>query len=237
MVGAADHVADAHVDIIDHDAEVIRRMFVRSKQDEVFDRIAFDGNFIKDGVVVADSAFRDSEADGAFIVIRESAVHQAFSNVPVQVEPLRLVVRALVPVKSEPRHRIEDAASHVFTRTLDVGIFDTKDECALIFSREKPVEESGPRAADVEITRRGWGKADANTHLLSFRSALTASRTTSALGSSRRGRIWSTDAGSPMLPMILAIPARTLGSVLRRYRLSSLSLPWSFQSSDRWTST
>src|SRR5438105_15866458 len=103
MVRATNHVADAHVDIIDHHAEVIGRMFVRAEQDEIFDRVAFDGNFTKDRVVVADSAFRDPEADGAYIVIRESATDHAFSYFAIQDATLLLIVRTLIAIKSEQR--------------------------------------------------------------------------------------------------------------------------------------
>ena len=171
-------------------------------------------------VTLADVAKRAGVSTAlASIVIREAPTHQAFGRLPIQIETLRLVVRAFVPVKPKPRHRFEDAARHVFARALDVGIFDAKDESAIVLPRKQPVDERRPGTPDVQVPGGRWRETNANpslVHRLSFRKAATASRTTSVLESSVRGRICSLDAGSPMLPMTLATPARTFGLALRK---------------------
>src|SRR5262245_39210840 len=107
------------------------------------------------------------------------------------IETGRLHVGTFIPSKFEPFHRLEDAARHLVAGTLDVGVLDAQDESALILSGEKPVEECSPGPAYVEIARRRRRKANADrviAHLLNFRRAATASRTTSVLGSLVRAR-------------------------------------------------
>ena len=99
-----------------------------------------------------------------------------------------------------------------------IGVFDAKHKRAVVLSRIEPVEQCSSGATDVEVPGGGRRKANANlglAHLPSFRSAATASRTTSVFGSSDSARIWSVDDGSPMLPTTLTIPARTFGFMLR----------------------
>ena len=43
-----------------------------------------------------------------------------------------------------------------------IGVFDSQNELAFVVAREKPVEQSGPSAADVEITSRRRSKSDPN---------------------------------------------------------------------------
>src|SRR5438876_663797 len=128
-------MADAHIDVIDDNAEVICRMFVRTQQYKIFDRVAFDRNLTKNSVVVGYAAFGHSETDGAFVVIREALINQSLRGFPVQIQTLRLVIRTLVPMQSEPRHRVENTACHILVRSLDIGILNAKDKGAAMLSR------------------------------------------------------------------------------------------------------
>ncbi len=196
MIRAANDMADPHVDIVHHDAQVIGRVFVRSQQHKIFDGVAFDGDFAEYRVFVRHPPFGNPEPDGAFVEIRMPAADETLSRFTIQIEPFRLKVRTFIPVKPQPGHCIEDASSHLFAGTRDVGIFDAQDKRALMLSSEQPVEECRSGASNVQVT--GWrrSEADANfpraglwAHRLIFRIALTASRTTSALESFCRGRI------------------------------------------------
>src|SRR5947208_12244117 len=102
-------------------------------------------------------------------------------------------------MQSKPGHRFENATGHVFSGSFDVGIFDTKDEFAVVLSGKQPVEQSRSGAAHMQVSRGRRCEAHANrlAHRLTFRSAATASRTPSTLESSVRGRIGSLEAGSP----------------------------------------
>src|SRR5271154_5514391 len=66
MVGAADHVRDAHVDIVHHHAELIGRQAVRAQQDEILDLCVLhlawaEHRVLKSGYTVT----RHAEPDGA----------------------------------------------------------------------------------------------------------------------------------------------------------------------------
>ena len=64
------------------------------------------------------------------------AAHETLGELTIQVEPLRLKIWTFIPVKAEPGHRIEDAASHLFARAFDVRIFDPQYERAVVLSSE-----------------------------------------------------------------------------------------------------
>src|SRR5438094_262054 len=89
-----------------------------------------------------------------------------------------------------PKHH--KILGHLFARAFDIGIFDTQNKSSVVLSRIEPVEKRGPGSADVKVAGGRRRKPDSNSligHRLSLRSAPTASRTTSVLGSSARGRI------------------------------------------------
>jgi hypothetical protein len=58
---------------------------------------------------------------------------------------------------------LENAFHHFGGRTLHIRVFNAKDELSLVMLREKPVEESGSGATDVEVA--GWGGSEADTNL------------------------------------------------------------------------
>src|SRR5262245_40542464 len=132
----------------------------------------------------------------------------------MQVETCGLHVRTFIPLEAEPFHGLENSASHLFARAFDIRILNPQDENAVVLSSVEPVEERGTCSADMQVSSWRRRKTDSNlllTHRLNLRSAATASRTTSVLGSFVRGRICSVEDGSPILPIIRTIPARTLG--------------------------
>ena len=95
---------------------------------------------------------------------------QALRHRSVLLDPLRLKVRLvwaarirpLVPIKPEPSQAIDDAGHHFPRRSFGVGILDAQHKRAPLLTREEPIEQRRPRAADVEIA--GWrgGEADSD---------------------------------------------------------------------------
>ena len=67
--------------------------------------------------------------------------------------------RPLVPVEPEPPHRLDDLADVLLGGARAVGVLDPEDEDAAVAAGERPVEERGPGAADVEVARWGSGQS------------------------------------------------------------------------------
>ena len=90
----------------------------------------------------------------------------------IAIEPLRLEIRrvraadlrALVPIDPQPAQAIEDAGDHLGLRALDVGVFDAQDERAAVTAGIQPVEESGARAADMQVAGGRRGEPEARGH-------------------------------------------------------------------------
>src|SRR5919201_1263864 len=88
----------------------------------------------------------------------------------IQVQPLRLPirtmrttdVRAFVPVKPEPAQILEDAGLRFTSRSLDIGILDAQDECAVLAARQQPVEKRGARVAHVQLAGGAWRESDSH---------------------------------------------------------------------------
>ena len=95
-------------------------------------------------------------------VVRVAAGQELVGVGRIEVQPLRLPIRAVrpldvrpfVPVQTQPAKVVEDAELRLTRRALDVGVFDTQDERAVLAVREQPVEERRARVADVQLT--GW---------------------------------------------------------------------------------
>jgi len=80
----------------------------------------------------------------------------------VEGEALGLIEGALIPVEAEPLKSVDDALDEFGLVALGVGVFDAEDHDAALLAGVEPVEESGARAADVEVTGGRWGEADAD---------------------------------------------------------------------------
>jgi hypothetical protein len=81
----------------------------------------------------------------------------------ILIQSLRLKERPFVPIQSQPAHALENAFHHFGRRTLDVRVFNAKDELSLVMLCKEPVEERGSGATDVEVA--GWGGCEANADL------------------------------------------------------------------------
>ena len=98
----------------------------------------------------------------------ERAVGPALGDEPVrgravEVEALRLIVRALVVLEAEPVERGKNLIGELVFRALDVGVLDAQDVGALLPTGEEQVVEGGSRAADVQEAGRRGREPDART--------------------------------------------------------------------------
>ena len=71
-------------------------------------------------------------------------------------------VRAFIPIQAEPAQAIVDRGRGFLGVAGFVRVLDAQNKRAAVMAREKPVEERGARAADVQVTGRRRSKADAN---------------------------------------------------------------------------
>ncbi len=106
--------------------------------------------------------------------VDHAALLQALKGVSVGVEALALEVgaavaanlRALVPVKAEPLHGVQDDLGVLLGGALRVGVLDAQDEGAACGAGERPVVDGRAGAADVQLAR-GEGAKRTRTGLLS----------------------------------------------------------------------
>ena len=104
----------------------------------------------------------------AVAIVRAAALDERSRHRTIAIEAFGLKVRPVgsadvrpfVPVEPEPPQAVEDAFDHLARRAFGVGIFDAQDEHTAVAAREKPVEERGSGAADVQIA--GWRRCEAN---------------------------------------------------------------------------
>ena len=70
--------------------------------------------------------------------------------------------RPLIPIQAEPAQPFEDYIHSFLCIARVVGVFDAKDERAAGVARVEPIEQSGARPANVQITR--WAGRKTNTN-------------------------------------------------------------------------
>ncbi len=96
-----------------------------------------------------------SVALGRAVAQKSAAVGQKlFSRGLVQRGALRLIKRAFIPIDAEPVKAVDDALDEFRLVALGVSILDAQDHGATLMASKKPVEQSGARAADVQIASR-----------------------------------------------------------------------------------
>ena len=117
----ANHMRDLHVDVVDDHREMVGGVPIRAQNHERLEVCIVEADGAVHLIVKRGGAFRDTESDGAFVLVRKSAVDQITNRRAVALEPLRLEVRGvwpshfrtLVPVDTEPAQSVENAAHHV----------------------------------------------------------------------------------------------------------------------------
>src|SRR5580704_7835760 len=81
---------------------------------------------------------------------------------PEIAAPTMAGLRALVPVKPEPREAVVDDVEKRLAVAFLVRVLDAQDEHAAGMARIKPVKQRGARTADVEEPRWTRGKTNAD---------------------------------------------------------------------------
>ena len=90
----------------------------------------------------------------------------------IAVQPLRLIIRserpadsrAFVPVDPQPVQAVEDRLQRLFDVPLLIGVVDPQDELPAVLPGEKPIEQRGADAANVQIAGGTGSESGANGH-------------------------------------------------------------------------
>ena len=188
VVGAADDVGDAHVEVVDHDGEVVERRAVGARDHEVvLERVleralAADDVADHDRAVVGDAQAHRAlplvlAAEAAVAVlgvpgldlvaaggraVGEPVVDQLLHDLGVAVAALGLEHGLLVPVELEPAQGVEDLLDVLGGRALAVGVLDPEQGPAAAAAGEEPVVQCRPRTPDVQGARRRGSESHAH---------------------------------------------------------------------------
>ncbi len=189
MVLAADDVRDLGVEVVDRDREVVEDAAVGAGDDGVVHVHVLEGGVAADEVVDDGLALvGHAQAHGAVglrlaaeaavgavlrlvgldVVGRRgravgvAGVEQALQDLLVAIGARDLRDRPLVVVDLQPAQRVEDLLDVLGRRALAVGVLDAQDQRAALAARDEPVVERRARAADVQLSRRAGGEANAH---------------------------------------------------------------------------
>ena len=97
---------------------------------------------------------------GAEATIGAARGEQPLDLLTVQVQPLALAVRALVPVQPEPAQSLDDRRLRLAARPRTVRVLDPQHERAAAAAREGEVDQRLVRGADVGVASRRRRHAD-----------------------------------------------------------------------------
>ena len=265
VIVAANHVRDGHLEIVDDDAEVVRRHAVAAHDDQVVELGVADLDVTLDLIVPGDASLRRVleaedgchtrgwrlsgpqifrspaavvarlfaarrllraqriEVRGRHITaVRKTALEHVVEDYLVTVEPLHLIVGSLVVVEAQPRHGIENRLDRLLGGALDVGVLDAQDELSAVMARERPREERGAGAAQVQETGGARREAGANgRHQAKADNASTVSSAAFAPVASA-DRAWSAVPDSA--PRTERASVRACGRASRSVRCGALRL-------------
>ena len=204
QVLAADHVRDAHADVIERVGEEVGGRAIGAEDDVValervvpLDVTAHDvldggrprgghrqadrrgeagrlaGRPLLGGETAASSRVDEREPGGlaplaldlellggAVARVGGTALHQVCSRLRVELEPLRLPVRPLVPIDPEPAEDVFGLGNRLLGRPRPIGVLEPQDDPPARVARVEPVEEHRAHGPDVERARRAGRHAD-----------------------------------------------------------------------------
>src|ERR1035437_5914728 len=183
MIFAANDVRDAHFEIV-HDVDKMKHgLAVGADDDEVginFLAVGERPQHVADDKVGDQDGFAGHlEFRRAFVFVGEAAREQGFDAGEVIGLALDLEIRAtvalaraggvggeraFVPIQTEPAESAQDDLDGLLRIARSVGVLDAEDERAAGVPGVKPVEQSGARTADVQITGGRRGESDARFH-------------------------------------------------------------------------
>src|SRR5262249_28364989 len=92
---------------------------------------------------------------------RASILQTFLGSLPIQLETLRLVDRALIPIHTQPTQTINDSLHQLGLIALCISIFNAENQDSILAARKQPVEQRGTRTAYVEVA--GWGRSEPHT--------------------------------------------------------------------------
>src|SRR5207245_511685 len=103
-------------------------------------------------------------------VVRRAAGEQLLRIRLIQMQALGLTIgpawtahlRPFVPIETQPSEIVDDRNLRLLRRAPGVGILDAQHEGAARPAREEPVEQRGPRVADVQMTC--WARSETDSH-------------------------------------------------------------------------
>ena len=171
VVLTADDMADSHFDVIDHIREMEDVASIGAPEGHVRFLTSVEGDVAADAVVHGDRTARRLEPDRAAGLVIHVSGDLEFLEVPVidrlalalKIRPRRTTdPRALVPFEPEPAKPVEYGGQRLRSISRGVGVLDAEDEGPVVFAREQPVEQRGPRATDVKIAGGRWRESHAN---------------------------------------------------------------------------
>ena len=85
----------------------------------------------------------------------------------VAFPPRELVHDFAVPIEAEPSQPVDDRSQRLWRRSLAVGVLQPQPEGAAVMAGVEPVEEGGPRAAEVQHAGRRRCEARDDAHVRS----------------------------------------------------------------------
>src|SRR3546814_9838949 len=107
---------------------------------------------------------------GEFLRRTPAAIGMAGLDHPVRdfgvpLHPCELVDDLVVPLEAEPRHAVENRRDRRFGGPRAVRVIAPQAEDAAVLTGEQPIEQCGPRPADMEEAGRRRGESGDDAHL------------------------------------------------------------------------
>jgi hypothetical protein len=78
----------------------------------------------------------------------------------IQIYPVGLAKRPLIPIEADPFHPIDDGLNRFIRRATLVGILDAKDEDTLLLASKEPIKQSSAHSSDVKKSCRTGRESD-----------------------------------------------------------------------------
>ena len=183
MILAADHVRDAHLDVVHHVHQMKYRLAVGTNDYEVGIGLLAVGQLTHH---VAGHQIGDrhrltghAELNRPLMLVRQILVEQFLNPALINLAALGLKIRPtiapallhriardwpFIPIQPKPPQAVEDHVDRFARVAGVVRVLHAQDERAAGVAGIKPVEQRRTGAADVKIASRAGGKTNSNTH-------------------------------------------------------------------------
>jgi hypothetical protein len=87
-------------------------------------------------------------------------------NLSMAGRPSKLEYDVSIMIQPKPIHPIENRIYRSIARTGAISILNPQQKAAAMVPRIKPIEKSGPRTTDMEITGWRWGETSNDLGIL-----------------------------------------------------------------------